>query len=232
MDILSLRLPAPDLAAPRAFYETVLGLPIVAHTAELLTVAVGASTLTYVQRDDVVPCHVAFDIPRNKVVEARRWLGERTALLALDGQDVFHGDDWNATMMYFLDPAGHILELVARHTLPNDADGAFDERLILSISESGIVVDDVRLHVDALATALGLGPYHAQSSAFAPRGDEHGLLIVVQNGRHWFPTQTPARPCPVHAVVRCALDGQYDVPDAPYSFSSPHAMAPRDGGAS
>jgi len=229
MDILSLTLPAPDLAAQRAFYEKTLGLPVVAHDANMLTLAVGVSTLTYVQQDDVVPCHVAFDVPRNKVVEARRWLGQRTSLLALDGQDVFHGDDWNATMMYFLDPAGHILELIARHTLPNDAEDAFDEHLILSISEIGLVVDDVPAQAAALAAALGLAPYHAQSPAFAPLGDERGLLIVVQRGRHWFPTHTPARPCPTKAVLRCALAGRYDPPHMPYSFSSPHA-APRDGG--
>lgn len=227
MDIVSLRLPARDLSAQRAFYEDALGLPVVAHTEKLLTIAVGVSTLTFVQQDDVVPCHVAFDIPRNKAAEARRWLGERTALLALDSQDVFHGDDWNATMMYFRDPAGHILELIARHTLPNDTDIPFDKRLILSISEIGLAVEDVPAQATALAAALGLRPYQAQSPTFAPQGDEHGLLIVAQSGRHWFPTRIAALPYPIHAVVRCALKGRYDVPGTGHSFSSPDA-APLD----
>lgn len=211
MRIEELRLWTGDLGALRAFYATELGLPLVADGDEAFTVRAGATRLTFLADPAGAPTyHFAFNIPRNLLPAAKAWLGGRAELLTRDGEDEFASSpDWNARMVYFLDPAGNILELIARQNLANDAPvtapgaasdsppGPFGPEHVLNVSEIGVPTDDVPATVARLRAEYGLAPFGDQSDSFAPVGDEEGLFIVVRRGRHWFPTDRAA------GVFRC-----------------------------
>lgn len=202
MRIEEVRLPASDLAALRPFYAEVVGLDLAADTPDKFTVRAGATRLTFfAAAGEVAPQHFAFTIPRNQLAAAKEWLRGRAALLTQDGQDEFASASWNAQQVYFRDPAGNILELIARQTLAIDAAGLFDASKIVSVSEVGLTTADVPGMVAALGSTFGLTPYFEASDTFTAVGDHEGLLIVVRAGRHWFPTTTPAVAMAVAATL-------------------------------
>ncbi len=193
IDILELQ--TTNLPAQLRFYEEVLRLPTVAEEGTL-SIRAGSTQLTFSEAagGKAPVYHLAFNIPENHFDEAKAWIAARTALIiAASGEDSFNFENWNAHACYFRDPAGNILEFIARHGLPNASDAPFDERGILSISEIGIASEDVKGTVDQLQ-GIGLPVYDgAGSDTFAAVGDEHGLFIVVKQGRIWFPdTGIPA----------------------------------------
>ena len=202
MRITELQLPTSDLAALRAFYTERLGLTLEGNNVADFAVRAGASRLQFFASAAVVPPqHFAFTIPRNQLASAKVWLRGRAALLTQEGQDEFASTDWQAQQVYFRDPAGNILEFIARQTLPDEADGPFDPAQIVSVSEVGLPTDDVPATVAALVAAFGLASYGEVSDTFTAVGDAEGLLIVVQDGRIWFPRGTPADAVPLVATI-------------------------------
>jgi catechol-2,3-dioxygenase len=223
MHIHELRLGTHLLEQQRAFYTGVLGLPLQAQSGDQFALTVGASTLTFTA--DPSPersvCHFAFNIPHQHFAAAKRWLAGRVPLVADPaGADEFHFADWNAQAVYFADPAGNLCELIARRDLP-DQPPPLSGAGLLSISEIGLVVDDVPEFVRAIQRELGSPVYRgAVNDLFVPVGDERGLLIVVKRGRLWFPEQTlAAAPAPVTAIVSETGAKRYRLEGPPYRLT-------------
>ena len=206
MHILALRLATTMLAQQHDFYTRVFGFPVLNATSDAVTLQVGASRLTFVQATAPLPgsYHFAFNISTNQFAAAKRWLSRQVPLLTdAVGADEFYSSNWDAHMLYFGDPAGNIVELIARHTLNNASDLPFDGHSVLNISEIGVAAENVAEQVAAIQARTGAPVYRGPGSdTFAPVGDEHGLLIVVQRGRVWFPdTGKPAEHLPTTAIV-------------------------------
>jgi catechol-2,3-dioxygenase len=204
MKISQLELQAKDLSAQRRFYGDVLHLPTV-ETHGTVSVQVGRSRIVFKEPQNGAPraYHFAFNIPEKRFEEAKAWISERVPLLkSSTGEDSFNFANWNAHACYFLDPAGNIVEFIARHVLTDDSDLPFGERSILCVSEIGIATGDVKATVQSLQ-AHGLPVYDGEGSdTFTAVGDEHGLFIVIKRGRTWFPDSgTPADFLPLRAVV-------------------------------
>jgi hypothetical protein len=192
--LLRLRLlsAAPPLVM-RQFYGEVLGLPVSAR-GDTIGVTAGATELlfTYDRSGGPRPFyHFAFNIPENKIVRAHEWQQQRTPLLPISSAlrdpamppEVVHYRHWNAHSVFFFDPAGNVVEYIARHDLRNPASGPFEPSDILYASEIAFVVDDVLPAVPALAEVSGLSTYGSSSDAFAALGDERGLLLIMKRGR-------------------------------------------------
>lgn len=181
-----------DLSAQLHFYTEVLGLPLAgpAEPAQF-TVQTGRSQLTFVQAKEGENgrYHFAFNIPPNQFNEAKQWLSGRAPLIKDEqGRDEFDFRSWNARAFYFFDPAGNVVEFIARYDLPDQATTPFGPHSLLSISEIGLATEDVVATAELARTALGLEPYRGSvSQDFTAVGDEHGLLIIVQQGREWYP---------------------------------------------
>ena len=198
MKITLLSLLAADLPAQRHFYGHVLGLPVAAaDDPGSIKVEVGYSELRF----GLAPpgprpfYHVAFSVPHNQLDAAREWVQARTPLLPLpEGGYVADFVNWNAHAFYFLDPAGNVLECIARHDLPNARAAPFSAAGLLGISEAGLVVADVPAAVREIGAATAAPVFHRGPvrEDFAAVGDDEGLLIVVRQGRSWFPTSHPA----------------------------------------
>ena len=204
MHITEVSIESDRPAELRGFYAGTLGQHVSPHR-EGFVVTVGTSALTVAAADPgTAPVyHLAFTVPRNKLSLAKAWLAERTPLLTdADGRDEFRFDAWEATSVYFADPAGNILELIAWEALANDAPGPFGPTDLLAVSEIGIPVADVPATVARLGEA-GFAPYRDDwSPDFAPVGDSVGRLIVVPVGRPWFPVGLPAVAAPIAVTLR------------------------------
>lgn len=196
MEIQELTLRSRALDAQRAFYSQTLGLPLSEADEARFSVRVGATRLRFVHEADFGGFyHFAFTVPENQIQEARAWLQARVPLLRdAQGEQVFFSKEFNTHNVYFDDADGNIVELIARHDLPNASVQAFGPASLLQVSEIGLVAPSVSRRVRDLREQHGLGVYKAQSDTFTAVGTATGMFITVPLGRGWFPVGRPA-PC-------------------------------------
>jgi catechol-2,3-dioxygenase len=129
---------------------------------------------------------------------------------------------WNAHSLFFFDPAGNVVEYIARHDLKNAAPGAFGSADILYASEIAFVVDDVPSAAAQLREAAGVRQYRGGDGQFMALGDEHGLLLVMRRGRvisFDSPERKAVEVFPTAARVRGARRGNHRVAGFPYELS-------------
>ncbi len=210
MNITGLHINVADLDRSIEFYRDMLGLPLIEQPPDRVQIQIGWSVLTLIESETPLPSiyHFAFNIPENQLDAAQHWLSTRSPLIPdASEQRVFHSDSWNSDQVYFLDPDGNILELIARHTLPETrSDAPFSAASLLCISEIGVAAASVDERVSQFKRDYNLDVYISRGEQFAPVGDENGLLITVKEGRLWFPDQTqPARFLP---LVIDIIDGR------------------------
>jgi len=204
MQIAEIQLYTAHLAAQKTFFHQKFELPMLAESPTSFTVQAGASTITFHATTDALPSiyHFAFNIPENQLAEAKQWLAARVTLLQNGNRDEWFFPDWNAHAIYYLDPAGNILEFIARHNLPTATERLFDWQSILSVSEIGLVTPNVRDFCQQLHTQLGVTRWRGNDTDFAAVGDEEGLFIVAVTGRPWNGSESPAQPLPTKVVLR------------------------------
>jgi catechol-2,3-dioxygenase len=211
MLISKVELPVSDAVEAARFYGDVLGLPT-RTSGGVVEVEVGLSVLLLLP-GSVEPgaYHCAITIPEDRFAEAKAWLQARVPLLERDGLDEFTlRVPWNSQSLYFAGPDGILLELIARHDLPaSSPSGRFTGADLLRISEIGLAVPDVPAAVATLQNAFGLSVFGTAAAEFTPLGDHDGLLIVVRQGRPWFPTRT-VRPSlgPITVTVELPRGGK------------------------
>lgn len=228
-------LTAAPLGAMKGFYRGMLGLPVLADRADRLTIGCGTTPISFVTAaaEQGRPFyHFAFNIPENKILQARRWQRERTPLLPMPAglrdprypDDVVHFRHWNAHSVFFLDPGGNVVEYIARHDLANTASGDFGPGDILYASEIGLIVDDVPAAAGKLREVVaGLDQYRGGDDQFIALGDERGLLLVMKRGRklNFNPAdeEKAARVFRTTARIRGARPAEYVFPEFPYKIS-------------
>lgn len=205
MHLSTVQIEVGDLAAAAGFFADVLELPVETdHVHAQAKVTVGRSTVILGQRTVSAPTgvhHLAFNVAAPAFSRHRDWLAERVGLLAAaDGRTEFEGPHgWNSRSIYFPGPDQMVLELIGRRNLASTA--AEDGTRLLCVSEVGVAVADVPAAVDQLRE-LGWPVFGDMSAEFAPVGDDHGLLIVVADGRAWLPVfDVVARPLPTRITV-------------------------------
>ena len=189
---LHLRSAAP-MAGMADFYGRQLGLRVSQADARTFSVDAGGTRLRFTHESSGPQpfYHFAFNIPENKIVGAHEWQKKRTPLLPIPNglrdpalpPEIVHYRHWNAHSVFFFDPAGNVVEYIARHDLRNPATGAFDSDDILYASEIAFVVDDVLAATPVFAEAGRVSAYGSPSGSFAALGDERGLLLVMKRGR-------------------------------------------------
>ena len=219
MRIRELKLLTSRLAEQKEFYTRTLGLPMVDEQNDLVAVQVGETKLIFVQAQEGSEpyYHFAFNITENKLLQAKAWIAERSIDLSRDDPDNWYSKSWNSNAIYFYDPAGNIVEFIARHGLANAQEGSFTERDILYVSEIGLVPDNVATVVTILQEKIGVEVYKGSvSEEFAALGDEHGLFILSRRGRIWLASDKRSQAHPVD--VRIEDGNEYDFADLPYTI--------------
>ena len=190
MNIVEVRLGTADLDAAVRFYRDVLELPA-ALSGATAAITVGRSTITLVEAPDIRESnHLAFTIPSNQFSAAKAWLSARVEPMSWSGgeTELRLGEPWDSESAYFEGPDGILLELIARHRLPNATDEPFAASQLLCVSEVGLGTPDVAATFAEVRRAFGMETFAGESPEFTTAGDQDGLLILVSTGRPWFPT--------------------------------------------
>ncbi|HTK10694.1 MAG TPA: hypothetical protein VL485_26205 [Ktedonobacteraceae bacterium] len=221
MYIQELSLHTRHVADQKAFYCTILGLPLLAETTDSFTVQAGTTRLHFQETELDVLYHVAFTIPRNTFHEAKRRMQEQVPLLRKNGEDEIFFVDLNARSFYFCDPAGNILEYIVHYGLNYKTEEASGADSVLHVSEIGLPVEDVPAFAEQVREQFAIGPYGGSISAnFAFLGDIYGQLVVVKVGRPWLPTDTVlATVSPVQLTIRGQRKRQIQFSSYPYTIT-------------
>ncbi len=180
------------------FYRDVLGLP-----GDRDAIRIGETRLRFVPGGDDPFYHFALLVPGDRFDAALAWTHERVELLG----GVFDSDDWGSRAVYFHDPAGNIVELIAHHGLDEGGpSGAFAAGELVGFSELGVVGDRRLLLADLETAGLELWDGELdEPNRLAFVGEKGRTLILAPPGRGWVPTRRPAEPHPIELVLE--IDG-------------------------
>jgi len=195
MKIRQVKILSPNLIETEKFYAGILGFKPQEKTSSAISFAIGDSKLTFVKTAIPKPVyHFAFNIPKNKLNEAEEWIAAKVSIIAFENKSIIDFPNWNAKSLYFFDTNGNILEFIARFDLENESDTAFGTSRILSISEIAFVTDNVKALAEKLISENDFSFFDKQTQRpdFSVIGEDHGLLILVDSQRNWFPTQIKA----------------------------------------
>lgn len=203
MKIKSVSLKTGKLSALLRFYTDTLGLDLPSQKDDAFTINAGETQITFEQSSDHPDAfyHFAFNIPENRLDDCIAWLEGKAELITLDGEHIFDFKAWDAHSVYFYDPAGNIIEFIARHRLNNSSNGRFSAKSILSVSEIGMPVKDVRKFYERLYDELDLPLFTGDLKTFTAAGDDNGLIIIVPEERHWFPDCPRAEIFPISIEI-------------------------------
>ena len=197
------RLFVPDTGAIRQFYEGVLGMEVIAADATSVQFRCGRSLLVFEQRAGATPYHFAINIPSGQEETALQWLRERVAILPFGGEDIVDFSNWNAKAIYFYDPAGNIVELIARRNLQYPDTSPFSASAFLEISEIGIGTSDITAIYRPIHQATGMDIFDGSFDRFCAIGEETALFITVDyRQKKWFPVDDPVYPSSFQARLR------------------------------
>lgn len=185
------------------FYIHTLGLNMAEESEHSFTLQIGLTKMIFMRSEaDQNPFyHLAWMIPTNRFQEAKAWAAARVRLSRHEGDDETYSTSWNSNSLYFEDPVGNIMELIAHHSVHNESDRPFSEKDLLQVCEVGLVTEDVLSAVDELEQ-MGLKRWRAISDTFAPIGDVNGLFIVVRKERTWFFSEQKANIYPLEVSIR------------------------------
>lgn len=228
MKILSLSLSTTILSEMKHFYLEQLGFSLKQQSNESFTIFAGRTELTFTQDDSLKNpyYHFAMDIPHNQMEEAQAWLLQKGCHLldtSVDEKDftkrkVIFFEGINAHSIYFIDPQGNILEFIARKSLDNASNKSFDALSITNISEIGFGLNqDVSLTIDRLFAQFGVTSFGTgDGEIFQILGDEHGMFILSDTNRAWFPTSRLAEIHPIHMTIEGEKPSQFQLTPYPY----------------
>jgi hypothetical protein len=171
------------------FVEVTLGAPagLLDELERFYDGMTGETALRFAEADGDPFYHFALLLPGDRFDAAHAWAEERFELLG----GVFDFENWDARAVYFLDPAGNIVELIAHRGLEeNGRDGEFGPEEIVGFSELGLVGDRAE-RLSTLIVPLWAGTIDDPDSlAFV--GEKGRTLILAEEGRGWLPTGRPA----------------------------------------
>jgi len=210
-EIKELVIRARRLDQNRFFWETLLGFTVVdSPSLGQYTLQVGNTLLTF--RPSNLPpdleatffpqYHFTISIPTNQIEACLDWILSRKAINPdtneevtiplwkdyLNGAEIVRRNLYNSQSVFIKDPAGNVVELLARHDKPEIQDGAFNKDMFIGISEVGIVTRDIRKTAALLKDTFGADEVQGSSNSFKPIGGATGLLQLIVPGKPWVPT--------------------------------------------
>lgn len=210
------------------FYSHILELNLItdladnSDPADSFTVKAGSTQITFKKSDESKSpfYHFAFNIPENQLKESKEWIRKKCDLISLEGEDEFDFRSWNAHSIYFYDPAGNILEFIARHNLSNRSQEQFSGESILSVSEIGFPVKDVRAFYEKVNEYFNIPVFSGDMKTFTAAGDDEGLFIIVPEGRRWFPNCNEAGIFPMTVKIISGSGKDLRFENLPYEILS------------
>ena len=143
--------------------------------------------------------HFALLVPGDRFDAAHAWAEERFDLVG----GIFDFANWDARAVYFLDPAGNIVELIAHRGLEeNGRSGEFAAEELVGVSELGLVGDRRALLRELEPHGLRFWDGEIdEPGRLAFVGEKGRTLILAPAGRGWLPTGRAAESHPAEARI-------------------------------
>ncbi|WP_436862272.1 hypothetical protein [Staphylococcus caeli] len=179
------------------FYEEILECPVISMNANMFTVQIGETALQFCRTtDNEQPhYHFAIDIPYNHFYDIKAHFQNILFLSMENGQHSAYFEAFTAHAIYFNDPSGNIVELIAR------VSNMTDEPEFCRISEIGFVCNESQKVYQAL---LDYNITTYQDAAFSPQhlnflGDkeEESYILLTPEGRRWYFSDKNAEAYPI-----------------------------------
>ncbi|TWT02317.1 serine hydrolase [Planomicrobium sp. CPCC 101079] len=195
----------------KGFYEYQLGFRIVEEDEVGFTLSIGESQLVFKKSERKAFYHFAFNIPGNQFTLAKSWANSRVTLNRQDGMDEIYYANFNADAFYFQDPAGNVIEFIARRNV--DRMGDFTVDSLLNISEVSITtphVKEIGHRLEEMDIPVrgnkGIEPHTLN---FLGRDDT--FLLLVPPKRVWYFSKQKSETHPLSVEL---MDGrQIDITD-------------------
>jgi catechol 2,3-dioxygenase-like lactoylglutathione lyase family enzyme len=199
MKIKQLNLYSSKIEALKEFYLDVLGFDLIEAERNRFSFQVGETKIEFKETLEEAYYHFAFNIPMNQAKDAINWLKAKDInILKYKGAEIVDFANWEAEALYFYDPAGNIVEFIARRPLAVASNESFSASSILSVSEIGLPLLDVGRILHLLEELADLPVYSGGPGVFCAMGDPEGLFIMVdQAKKDWIPENDPAIPFPL-----------------------------------
>lgn len=168
------------------FYENVLELNIVEARDDYFQVEIGESLLVFQETERHSLYHFAINIPGNQYTLAKLWAKERVVLNREDGVDDIYYSRFDADAFYFEDPAGNVIELIARRHVDKWSD--FSIESLLNISEVSITTPFVK-QVGEELQRIGIhvsGHVRIEPDELNFVGRKDTFILLVPPNRRWY----------------------------------------------
>lgn len=207
MEIKLLTLQTNKLEMMKEFYTQHLGFSICGENPTGFQIQVGTSILEFTnERVAGEPYyHFAINIPANQFQEAKEWLKGKTTLLLEDGEDEAYFSFWLAHACYFEDPAGNIVELIARSNENPDCESPFSVNTILNISEIGLIVQDATKVGEQLKKfnifERDNDPITNTSLNFMQDNNNGVFMLLTSIGRKWLFSEKKSKIFPMKITL-------------------------------
>ncbi|MEI4771280.1 glyoxalase [Psychrobacillus sp. FJAT-51614] len=189
----------------KGFYGNVLGLPILEASSSYFTVSIGKSTLTFCESEQPTLYHFAINIPGNQFKLAKQWALERVTLNREDAVDEIYYTRFNADAFYFEDPAGNVIEFIARRSVDKWSD--FSVESLLNFSEVSITTPFVQ-EVGEQLQDIGIpisGHVEIEPDELNFLGSKDTFILLVPPNRRWYFSKKMSETSPLEIELN---DGQ------------------------
>ena len=170
----------------RGFYENVLEFQITEAGDHYFQMDIGESKLVFKESEHASLYHFAINIPGNQYTLAKLWAKERVLLNREDGLDDIYYARFDADAFYFEDPAGNVIEFIARRHVDKWSD--FSIKSLLNVSEVSITTPFVK-EVGEQLQALGIsvsGHVSIEPEELNFLGRKDTFILLVPPKRRWY----------------------------------------------
>jgi len=192
MEIREVKIFSNRIDEQEDFYKNVVGFQCVRESNSLLEINTKENKLILEKSIEKFYYHFAFLIPTGSLNSAINFVEEKSIeLLPFQKKKIIQFDTGRS--IYFYDKDGNIVEFIERPTLNYPSNNNFSIENILKLNEIGLPVSEPKRMAERLTNRFGIGAINKKdfNDQFCWVGDYNGVIIVVKNGRNWFPTEKP-----------------------------------------
>lgn len=212
MKILQLKVQCFQLEKMKEFYHEVLEMELLMDRDHAFAVRAGNTKLIF-EKDTRMPFyHICFLTNDENYNYMFGKLGNVSALLA--NEDGNYRMNWEGNQAYFTDPDGNIIEMLVRPSSHGELHEKWHD-----IGEVGMPVQNVA-DTQAELNSYIEDHHKKKSDTFAFFGDQNGVLVIVKEGRAWYPTERQAAVSPWKMIVEGEENWTYKHSAYPYEIES------------
>jgi catechol-2,3-dioxygenase len=211
MRIVQVSLVSNNLEKMKDFYTNDLEMELLSSTEDSFSVLVGTSKIVFNRSKKIPYYHLCFRTGGQYFEDIFLKLDSKNRLLEDEtGQKKMY---WKGKQAYFIDPDGNILEVLEREYIGENTPplGWFD------IGEIGLPVSNIKEAQKILSSYID-DIEKRDNDTFAFYGDPSGYLVLVKEGRNWYPTNRSSEINQLEISVLGKKSAEFKLLGHPYIF--------------